>query len=87
MALSGRTKIGIVLAGAAGAAALGLGGAALADPGAPPELRIVSGHDEAPGTTGGPGMTGASWNAGAPGKDCPEKRTATPDPAQAADGR
>ncbi|XVQ08534.1 hypothetical protein ACQP1W_39175 [Spirillospora sp. CA-255316] len=83
MALSGRTKIGILVAGAAGAAALGLGGAALADPGQT-ELRIVGGHEEAPGT--GPGTTGASWNTGAPGKDCPE-RTATPDPAQAADGR
>ncbi|GAA2417475.1 hypothetical protein GCM10010191_30120 [Actinomadura vinacea] len=80
MALSGRTKIGILVAGAAGAAALGMGGAALADPGAQPELRIVSGHDEAAGTTG------TAWNAGTPREDCPEK-TSSPEPAQAADGR
>ena len=80
MALSGRTKLAILVAGTAGAAALGLGGAALADPGGgQTELRIVTGYQE-DDTTANTG-----WTAHAPGKDCPEHSGT--DPAQAADGR
>jgi len=47
MRLNGRRRIAIAVAGAAGAAALGAGGVALADPpGDRTELRIVNGHGE-----------------------------------------
>ncbi|GLZ05025.1 hypothetical protein Acsp03_24910 [Actinomadura sp. NBRC 104412] len=84
MALSGRTRIAVAVAGVAGAAALGLGGAALADPGGGrTELRIVTGHQD-----GGPAVShgNAGWTGKAPGEDCPE-RSGGADPAQAADGR
>ncbi|MFB4314388.1 hypothetical protein [Actinomadura sp. 21ATH] len=84
MALRTRTRIAIAVAGVAGAAAIGTGGAvAFADPGdgGRVELQIVSGHRDAPRTG-----AEAGWTAHDPGKDCPE-RTATPEPAQAADGR
>ncbi|MFI0348892.1 hypothetical protein [Actinomadura sp. 9N407] len=90
MALSRRTRIAIAVAGMAGAAAIGTGGAvAIADPGdgGRVELQIVSGHRDAPQ----PG-TEAGWTAHDPGKDCPDRttapdRTATPEAAPAADGR
>jgi hypothetical protein len=67
MALNGRTKIAIAVAGVAGAAALGMGGVALADPGGgQTELRIVTGHQEVQDGAG------AGWTAQAPDKDCPE---------------
>lgn len=73
MALSGRRKIAIAVAGAAGAVALGTGGMALADPGdgGRTELRILS----------NPGADGTATS----GLDCPEKQGG--DQAQAADGR
>ncbi|GAA3959516.1 hypothetical protein GCM10023085_47420 [Actinomadura viridis] len=83
MALSGRTRIAVAVAGAAGAAALGMGGAALADPGGGrTELQIVSGHRDAPAATSGSG-----WAASTPGKDCPGRDPDSKATVQAAESR
>jgi hypothetical protein len=87
MALSGRRKIAIAVAGAAGAAALGMGGVALADPdGGRTELRIVDGYHENGAAANG-AKAGWTGTAQAPGEDCPEKGSGGTGPAQAADGR
>jgi hypothetical protein len=83
MRLNGRRKIAIAVAGVAGAAALGMGGVALAaDPsGGESELRIVSGYQE----------EGATQAQDTEGEDCPWKGGGggggAADPAQAANDR
>ncbi|MFG2000887.1 hypothetical protein ACGFNU_17250 [Spirillospora sp. NPDC048911] len=86
MALNGRTRIAIVVAGIAGAAGLAAGGTALADPGGGGRVELQIVGDETPGGGAGTDATGGT-GADADGHDCPGRGGGAGSGGQAADTR